>query len=65
MTELAALVTITARIIAGIPNPRDNKLKIPQICIVVIDASMRKSWGAGWPAGTTTMVGICLAICGI
>lgn len=39
-------LTMVAKINAGIPNPRDKTLSIPQTT-VVITASIRKLWGAG------------------
>ena len=49
-------LTIAERIIAGIPNARDSKLRIAQMMVVTM-ARMRKSWGAlyGGCGATATM----------
>ena len=50
-------LTIAERIIAGIPKPRDSKLRIAQIMVVTM-ARIRKSWGASYGGcGATATVG--------
>ena len=57
-------ITITPRIIAGMPNARDIKIRMEQMMVTTND-SMKKSWGASYVGGgAATIAGICPATCG-